>query len=212
MGTTTFVYKSHTHVLPPVVVDQDCSTLNMVSTVSRTLKYNPQAAKLLTLGAGCFWGTEHIYRKAFGDRITDYKVGFANGDDSKKDLKDSVSYKRVCAGDTGFDEVLQVAYDPKKVTLKELVDFFFRIHDPTTVNSQGPDTGTQYRSALFAHCKEDLDELQKLKSQWQPKWGNQIKTDVEMIKNFHDAEDYHQLYLDKNPSGYSCPTHYVRDL
>lgn len=184
----------------------------MVTGISKGLKFNPQTDKLLTVAAGCFWGTEHIYRKHFGDKIIDYKVGYANGDESKKDSQESVSYKRVCGGDTGFAEVLQVSYNPKIVSLKDLTDFFFRIHDPTTVNSQGPDVGTQYRSALFASTPEDLKELQALKEQWQPKWGNKIKTEVELIKNFYDAEEYHQLYLDKNPSGYACPTHYIRDI
>lgn len=184
----------------------------MVSSVSKSLKFNPQTDKLLTVAAGCFWGTEHIYRKQFGDRIIDYKVGYANGDESKKDSQSSVSYKRICKGDTGFAEVLQVSYNPKIVSLKDLTDFFFRIHDPTTANAQGPDVGTQYRSALYAHTPEDLKELQALKEQWQPKWNNKIKTEVEMIKTFYDAEEYHQLYLDKNPMGYSCPTHYIRDF
>lgn len=184
----------------------------MVSGVSKSLNFNPQTDKLLTVAAGCFWGTEHIYRKHFGKRIVDCKVGYANGDESKKDALNSVSYKRVCSGDTGFAEVLQMAYNPKIVTLKELVDFFFRIHDPTTLNSQGPDVGTQYRSALFASTPEDLKELLSLKEQWQPKWNNHIQTKVEMINNFYDAEDYHQLYLQNNPSGYECPTHYIRDI
>lgn len=184
----------------------------MVSTVSKSLKFDAQTDKLLTVAAGCFWGTEHIYRKHFGDKIIDYKVGYANGNESKKDATDSVSYQRVTKGDTNFAEVLQVSYNPQVVSLKNLVDFFFRIHDPTTVNSQGPDVGTQYRSALFAHTPEDLKELQSLKEKWQPKWGNKIKTQVEMISNFYDAEEYHQLYLDKNPYGYACPTHYVRDI
>lgn len=184
----------------------------MVSSVSKTIKFNPQTDKLLTVAAGCFWGTEHIYRKHFGGKIIDYKVGYANGNEGMKDLKDSVSYKRVCSGETDFAEVLQMSYNPKTVSLSELVDFFFRIHDPTTINSQGPDVGSQYRSALYAHSSEDLEELKKLKEQWQPKWGNKIKTQVEMIKNFYDAEEYHQLYLNRNPSGYSCPTHYIRDM
>lgn len=184
----------------------------MVSTVSKSLKFDAKTDKLLTVAAGCFWGTEHIYRKQFGDKIIDYKVGYANGNESKKDSADSVSYERIKKGDTNFAEVLQVSYNPQVVSLKSLVDFFFRIHDPTTVNSQGPDVGTQYRSALFAHSAEDLKELQGLKDQWQPKWNNKIKTQVELITNFYDAEEYHQLYLDRNPYGYACPTHYIRDI
>lgn len=184
----------------------------MVTPISKTIKFNPQTDKLITVAAGCFWGTEHIYRKHFGSRIIDYKVGYTNGSESAKDSTDSVSYKRVCKGDTDFAEVLQVSYDPKNISLKELVDFFFRIHDPTTLNAQGPDRGTQYRSGLFAHSKEDLDECIELKRQWQPKWNNEIVTDVEPCQNFYDAEEYHQLYLNRNPEGYACPTHYVRDL
>ncbi|CDH11839.1 probable Peptide methionine sulfoxide reductase [Zygosaccharomyces bailii ISA1307] len=184
----------------------------MVSTISKTIKFNSQTDKLLTVGAGCFWGTEHIYRKYVGDKIVDCKVGYANGSESKKDEPDSLTYKRVCVGDTGFCEVLQISYNPKIVSLKQLVDLFFKCHDPTTIDRQGPDAGTQYRSALFAHSDEDLKELKEMRQQWQPKWGNKIITQVELIKNFYDAEEYHQLYLDKNPEGYACRTHYIRDL
>ncbi|SCW02920.1 LAFE_0F17194g1_1 [Lachancea fermentati] len=184
----------------------------MVSAISKTIKFNPQTDKLITVAAGCFWGTEHIYRKYFGSKLVDCKVGFSNGTEGAKDDDDSISYKRVCKGDTNFAEVLQISYDPKVVSLKELVDFFFRIHDPTTLNSQGPDTGTQYRSALFANSEADLKECLKLKEQWQPKWGNKIVTEVALCTNFYDAEEFHQLYLDRNPTGYACPTHYVRNL
>ncbi|CCD23646.1 peptide-methionine-S-sulfoxide reductase NDAI_0B06140 [Naumovozyma dairenensis CBS 421] len=184
----------------------------MSATISKTIKYNPKTDKLITVACGCFWGTDHIYKKHLGDKIIDAKVGYANGDESKNDQVDSVSYKRVKQGDTNFAEALQIAYNPNTIKLKELVDFFFRIHDPTTVNFQGPDQGTQYRSGLFAHSDEDLKELELLKKEWQPKWGNKIVTQVEPIHNFYDAEEYHQLYLTKNPEGYACPTHYVRDI
>ncbi|XDT18648.1 Peptide methionine sulfoxide reductase [Nakaseomyces glabratus] len=185
---------------------------NMSKVIAKSIKYNPETEKLITLGAGCFWGTEHIYRKHLGDKIHDSKVGYANGDESSKDLLNRVSYKRVCKGDTNFCEVLQISYDPKKVSLKELIDFFFRIHDPTTVNAQGPDVGTQYRSAIFTHSPEDLKEVQKLKEEWQPKWNNKIVTEVGPIETFYEAEEYHQIYLDRNPNGYACPTHFVRNL
>lgn len=180
--------------------------------VAKNIKFNPAIDKLVTVAAGCYWGTEHIYRKYLGDRITDCKVGFANGNDTKKDSDDSISYKRVKQGDTNFAEVLQISYNPNVISLKELIDFFFRIHDPTTVNSQGPDFGTQYRSAIYAHSTEDLNELIKLKEEWQPKWNNKIVSSIEPIQNFYEAEEYHQLYLEENPEGYACPTHYVRDI
>ncbi|CCC70870.1 hypothetical protein NCAS_0F03860 [Naumovozyma castellii] len=184
----------------------------MSSTISKTIKFNPATDKLVTVACGCFWGTEHIYRKHLGDKIIDAKVGYANGEESKKDHDTSISYQRVKKGDTDFAEVLQISYNPKIITLKELADFFFRIHDPTTTNAQGPDQGTQYRSGLYAHSKEDLSELEKIKQEWQSKWGNKIVTTVEPIHNFYDAEEYHQLYLFKNTEGYACPTHYVRDI
>lgn len=109
-------------------------------------------------------------------------------------------------------EVLQISYDPQQVSLKELVSFFYRIHDPTTIDRQGGDVGTQYRSAIFTHGDEDLKIVKLVTEEFQPKWNNSITTKIEPIKNFYDAEDYHQLYLDKNPSGYHCPTHFVRDI
>ena len=178
----------------------------------KSIKLNPATDKLITLGAGCYWGTEHMFRKHLSDKIIDCKVGFANGDDYLKDDASGISYKRVCKGDTDFAEVLQISYNPKTVSLNELLSFFFKIHDPTTVNSQGPDIGTQYRSAIFTSTDEDFKEAEKIKQEWQPKWGNNIKTIVEPLKNYYDAEDYHQLYLENNPEGYACPTHYIRDL
>ncbi|CCH46826.1 hypothetical protein BN7_6425 [Wickerhamomyces ciferrii] len=109
-------------------------------------------------------------------------------------------------------EVLQISYDPSTVSLKELLGFFYKTHDPTTLNSQGPDQGTQYRSAIFTHDDEDLKIAKQVTEEYQPKWGNAIVTKVEPIKNFYDAEDYHQLYLHNNPSGYECPTHFVRNI
>ncbi|EGA62602.1 Mxr1p [Saccharomyces cerevisiae FostersO] len=97
----------------------------MSSLISKTIKYDPAKDKLITLACGCFWGTEHMYRKYLNDRIVDCKVGYANGEESKKDSPSSVSYKRVCGGDTDFAEVLQVSYNPKVITLRELTDFFF---------------------------------------------------------------------------------------
>lgn len=94
----------------------------------------------------------------------------------------------------------------------DLLSFFYRIHDPTTLNQQGPDTGTQYRSAIYPHSEEDLKIAEEVTKEFNPKWNNSIKTEIELIKNFYDAEDYHQLYLDKNPEGYHCPTHFIRDI
>ncbi|CDR38312.1 CYFA0S02e00166g1_1 [Cyberlindnera fabianii] len=157
----------------------------------------------------CFWGVEQIYRKHYLNKgLIDTKVGFSNG---HKELE-NVSYKRVCQGDTEFAEVLQISYDPAQLPLKELLSFFYRIHDPTTKNQQGNDIGTQYRSAIFTHSDEDLEIAKQVTEEFQPKWGNKIVTKIEPIKSWVEAEDYHQEYLDKNPYGYHCENHFVRDL
>lgn len=173
--------------------------------ISKTLKRLPND-EVLTIAAGCFWGTEHMYRKHFVNKLVDCKVGYANGTTSDP------TYKAVCTGTTNHAEALQISYDPSVTSFKELIDFFFRMHDPTTINSQGPDVGTQYRSAIFTHSDEQskiaklsLEEVQK---KWYP--NNKIETIIEPIKSFYDAEEYHQKYLFANPSGYQCPSHFLR--
>ncbi|AAS53610.2 AFR239Wp [Eremothecium gossypii ATCC 10895] len=178
--------------------------------VSPSLKFSPQKHKLLTLAAGCFWGTEHMLRKHLGHKIVDLVAGYANGN-VPTDTK-GVTYERVCVGNTNFAEVVQVAFDPEVLGLSELCDFFFRMHDPTTLNAQGPDVGTQYRSALYAHSDEDLSQVRQILERWQPRWANCIKTEVALAESFYDAEEYHQRYLTNNPTGYQCPTHYLRNV
>ena len=190
--------------------------MTQVNKISKLVSYNPSTSssteKLITLGAGCYWGVEHHYRKHFGNKLKNIVVGFANGNEETKTSDDSITYKRVTNGDTGFAEVVQIHYDTKDVSLNDLLSFFFRLHDPTTQNRQGGDVGTQYRSGIFASDENDLKEAQKIKQEWQPKWGNKITTEVELLRNFYDADEYHQKYLIKNPEGYACPAHYIRDL
>lgn len=150
---------------------------------------------------------EHIYKKNFASKgLIDAKVGYANG------VVPNPTYNKVCGGDTQFAEVLQISYDPQVVSLKELLAFFYKIHDPTTPNQQGADRGTQYRSAILTHDAADSKIAEEVTREFNPKWNNQIATRIEPIQNYYDAEDYHQLYLDKNPNGYQCATHYVRNL
>ncbi|PIS53730.1 peptide-methionine (S)-S-oxide reductase [Candidozyma auris] len=119
-----------------------------MSVVSPTIK-TTGTSKLLTVGAGCFWGVERVFNKYFKDKgLVDSKVGYANG---LKSVSPPVSYEKVCSGSTNFVEALQISYEPSQVSLRDLLDIFFRIHDPTQVNAQGPDIGTQYRSAIMTH-------------------------------------------------------------
>ncbi|CAO3632777.1 unnamed protein product [Cunninghamella echinulata] len=160
--------------------------------------------ELATFAAGCFWGTEHIYNKHFKGIET--KVGYTGGD------LINPSYKQVKTGTTDHAEVVEIKFDPEQITYEALVEFFYKMHDPTTLNSQGPDVGTQYRSGIFYHSEEQkkiadivTERIQKEHYPNQP-----IVTEIVPAGPFYDAETYHQFYLEKNPDGYACPTHYLR--
>ncbi|KAK3329186.1 peptide methionine sulfoxide reductase MsrA [Apodospora peruviana] len=166
----------------------------------------PEGAEKATVAAGCFWGVEHMYRKHFGSKgLYDARVGYIGGDTS------SPSYRAVCSGHTGHAEATQLVYDPTKITYTQLLEFFYKMHDPTTPNQQGPDRGSQYRSGIFYHSPEQekiaRDVTAKVNSQW---WGGKVVTEILPAQQWWDAEDYHQLYLDKNPAGYECPSHFLR--
>ncbi len=160
-----------------------------------------------TFGAGCFWGTEKYFKKQFGGKITDVFVGYMGGA-----LADP-TYRQVCSGTTNHAEVLTFKFNPAEVPFKDLLQFFFRMHDVTTVNRQQGDVGTQYRSAVFYHneeqklaAEEAIHALNtttagdKLRSVFGA--GAKVVTTVEPAGHFWKAEDYHQQYLDQNPSGY----------
>ncbi|PWN50952.1 methionine sulfoxide reductase A [Violaceomyces palustris] len=167
--------------------------------------------QLATVASGCFWGTEHIYRQHYGKGkgLIDAKVGFIGGLESSK----NPTYEEVCTGRTGHAEATQIKFDPAKVSYAELVEFFYRTHDPTQLNFQGPDRGTQYRSAIFAHDDEQLEIANKVTAEVQAKHfdpkGQKIVTQIEKraAQDFFEADAYHQEYLARTPGGYHCPTH-----
>jgi peptide-methionine (S)-S-oxide reductase len=144
-----------------------------------------------TFGAGCFWGIEAAIRKIEG--VASTTVGYAGGS-----FKDP-TYEDVCSGKTGHAEVVQVEYDPSKVSYEELLRVFWNIHDPTTLNRQGPDIGTQYRSAVFFHNPEQeaaaIASKQKLQSS--DRYQKSIVTEITPASEFYRAEDYHQQYFEK---------------
>lgn len=175
------------------------------SKFSSELAANP-SLKVATVSAGCFWGVEHIYRKHFFDKaVVGTVVGYTGGQ------KSFPTYKEVCTSSTQHAEALQLLYDPEKVSYESLIDFFFRMHDPTTANRQGPDVGTQYRSAIFTHdAAQDL-QSREVKERFQREfWKDQIQTAIEPIQKWWDAEEYHQNYEELHPDGYQCPTHFLR--
>jgi methionine-S-sulfoxide reductase len=153
-----------------------------------------------TLAGGCFWGVEELVRKLPG--VVDTTVGYVGG------TLDKPRYEDVKKGRTGHAESLQIEFDPAKISYDEILDFFFRLHDPTTANRQGNDIGTQYRSAIFYHDDAQRDAAKRAIDRAQPKWPRPIVTEVVPFTNFYEAEDFHQDYLQRNPHGYTC--HYLR--
>ena len=153
---------------------------------------NPHNQKA-TFGAGCFWGVEAAFRKVLG--VADVAAGYMGGS------LENPTYEDVCTGTTGHAEVVQVTYDPDKVSYTELLDVFWRIHDPTQVNAQGPDVGTQYRSVIFYHTEEQKKEAEKSKAELDAsgKLKKPVATAIEPASTFWRAEEYHQRYAEKHP-------------
>ena len=147
--------------------------------------------ELATFGAGCFWGVEVTFRNTPG--VKDALVGYLGG------TLANPTYKDVCTGRTGHAEVVQVEYDPAEVTYDKLLDVFWANHNPTTLNRQGPDVGTQYRSAIFYHTPEQqrLAEESKARLGASGRFRNPIVTEITAASTFYPAEDYHQRYLEK---------------
>jgi len=149
-----------------------------------------------TFGAGCFWGVEEAFRRVKG--VTSTTVGYAGG------KVDHPTYKDVCTGKTGHAEVIQIEFDPSKITYHDLLSIFFQIHDPTTLNRQGPDVGTQYRSVIFYHSADQEKNAKAYKEQLDlsGRYMGPIVTEIVPAGPFYKAEEYHQRYHEKN--GGSC--------
>jgi peptide methionine sulfoxide reductase msrA/msrB len=162
-----------------------------------------KASEVAYLAGGCFWGMEDIIRKIPG--VISTQVGYTGGK-----IKDPV-YELVSSGSSGHAESVKVEFDPSKLSYAKLLEFFFKMHDPTTLNRQGNDTGSQYRSAIFFVNDQQKQVAQEVKEQVQAsgKWPAAIVTEITPAGEFYDAESYHQDYLVKNPNGYTC--HYLRD-
>jgi peptide-methionine (S)-S-oxide reductase len=152
-------------------------------------------------GAGCFWGVEDFFRQVPG--VSDAVSGYAGG------TSDNPSYRQVCGGDTYHAEVVEVTFDPAKVGYRALVELFFRIHNPTTRNRQGPDVGTQYRSVIFTHGAEQARVAQEVKAEVEAsgKWKSPIVTQIEPAPAFWKAEESHQRYFEKH--GGHCHVSYA---
>ena len=154
---------------------------------------NLDSYPVATFAGGCFWGVEYNFRRVPG--VLDTKVGFMGG------RLDNPTYKQVCYEDTHHAEVVHLWYDPDKVSYEQLVRIFFVLHDPTTLNRQGPDIGDQYRSAIFYDTPEQKQIAEKVKQELNAsgKYRRPIVTEITPASEFWQAEDYHQQYIEKNP-------------
>jgi peptide-methionine (S)-S-oxide reductase len=160
-----------------------------------------------TFGAGCFWGVEHIFRQVPGviDAVSGYSGGFVEDPD----------YGLVCTGTTGHAEVVQVTFDPEVVSYDQLLEVFWAMHDPTQVNRQGPDHGTQYRSIVLTHSQEQRTVAEASRDRAQGRFDAPIATEIRPFEAFYRAEDYHQRYYLRNghePYCHAIPGNLLSDL
>ena len=159
--------------------------------------------EIATLAGGCFWGVEELLRTYRG--VISSQVGYTGGS------LPGPTYEIVKTGTTGHAETVQIEFDPSQISYEEILKFFFKMHDPTTLNRQGNDIGSQYRSVIFYHSEVQKKTAQKVKELVDKSgaWKRPVVTEISPAMPFYPAEDYHQKYLKKNPGGYTC--HYVRD-
>ncbi|HEX7481085.1 MAG TPA: peptide-methionine (S)-S-oxide reductase MsrA, partial [Polyangiales bacterium] len=161
------------------------------------------ARETAILAGGCFWGMENILRKIPG--VLETETGYTGG------KTEHPSYEDVCTGTTGHAEAVRIVFDPSVLSYEALLGYFFRMHDPTTLNRQENDVGTQYRSAIFvtSEAQRKTAEIVKDKVGRSGKWKKPVVTQIVQASTFYAAEDYHQDYLTKHPDGYNC--HVLRD-
>ena len=150
--------------------------------------------KKIYLAGGCFWGVEEYFSRIDGVKVT--TVGYANSNN------ENPTYEEVCSGSTNAAEALYIEYNENTVSLATLLEYYFRIIDPVSLNKQGPDRGTQYRTGIYFEDKEDSKTIKNYVLKVQVKYDEKVVVEVMEIKNFFDAEEYHQDYLKKNPNGY----------
>lgn len=171
---------------------------------NKNIEFDKDNLKVIYLAGGCFWGIEAYISRLPG--VAETKVGYANG------MIPNPSYEQVCSLDTGHVETVKVVYDPSIISLKKLLEEFFKIIDPTTLNQQGNDIGPQYRTGIYystdegsEDSKEDLAIINGVFAEEQKKqkgFNKSVVTEIKPLKSFYDAEEYHQKYLEKNPTGY----------
>lgn len=195
-----FGFKQYTHL---AVTTLFFVALSLFAQAASTPQAKPMTETAILAG-GCFWGMEEVFRKVPG--VTSTEVGYEGGTVVQP------RYEQVSEGNTGHAESIRIQFDPKKISYEDLLKIYFRMHDPTTLNRQGNDVGTQYRSEIFYMNESQKKTAEKViqivdKSK---KWSKPVVTKVEAATPFYAAEEYHQKYLVKNPNGYN--DHYLRSF
>jgi peptide-methionine (S)-S-oxide reductase len=170
---------------------------NMSETKNQPMT-SPPGKEVITLGGGCFWCIEAVFNELRG--VDKVESGYSGGSVANP------SYRQVCSGTTGHAEVVQVTFDPKVISLKDILGVFFTVHDPTTLNRQGPDIGTQYRSAIFYRSSEQKTVAEQVIKEIQTSkvWKDPIVTEISPFQAFYKAEDYHQEYFKLNGQAPYC--------
>jgi peptide-methionine (S)-S-oxide reductase len=156
----------------------------------------PSTTQTITLAGGCFWCLEAVYEQVQG--VLAVESGYSNGDAL------APSYEQVCQGDTGHAEVVRIEFDPAVVSLRELLEVFFTIHDPTTRNRQGNDVGTQYRSGIYTHDDAQAAVVREVLAEVNEATGGRVVTELEPLRNYWRAENYHQHYFVQHPGQGYC--------
>ncbi len=157
---------------------------------------NPLAIETITLAGGCFWCLEAVYERV--DGVVAVESGYSNGHVERP------TYEQVCGGRTGHAEAVRVVFDPARIALQDLLEIFFAIHDPTTRDRQGHDLGPQYRSAIFWHDELQRGVIDAVMAEVDAATGGRVVTQVEPVRNYWRAEDFHQRYFDRNPHQGYC--------
>ena len=155
-------------------------------------------SEIATLGGGCFWCVEAVFQRI--DGVISVKPGYAGGN-----VKNP-TYKQICTGNTGHAEVAKIEFDPSEINYSQILNIFWQSHDPTTLNRQGNDVGTQYRSVIFFHneSQEEIAKKSKVDADESGYWDNEIVTEITLLNNYYDAEDYHDNYYNDNPNQPYC--------
>jgi peptide-methionine (S)-S-oxide reductase len=152
----------------------------------------------IVLGGGCFWCTESVFKEVRG--VTDVESGYSNGRPQRP------SYEQVCGGDTGHNEVVKLTYDPGQISTRQILEIFFVVHDPTQLNRQGNDAGTQYRSGIYYTTPEQKELAEEMIGSLNAEktFGRPVVTEVQPVTNYWPAEEYHQDFFEKNPTQGYC--------